>query len=50
MAVEKLEINYKPQNKTWTNPQIKNNKNCCELRLIRPQTQHRNPDHTYLNT
>jgi len=26
MATEKLKINYKTQNKTWTNQQIKNHK------------------------
>jgi hypothetical protein len=36
------------QNKTWTNPLIKNHKKSHELRLIRPQTQHKNPEDTYL--
>jgi hypothetical protein len=27
MAIEKLKINYKIQNQTWTYPQIKNHKN-----------------------
>jgi hypothetical protein len=34
------------KNKTRTNPQIKNLKKRDELKLIRPQTQHRNPEHT----
>jgi len=38
------------KNKNWTNPQIKNHKKSHELRLIRPQTQQRNPEHTYLNS
>jgi hypothetical protein len=29
-------------------PQIENHKNSYELRLIRPQTQHKNPEHMYL--
>ena len=37
MAIEKLKINYKVQNKTWTNQQIKNLKKSCELSVIRPQ-------------
>jgi hypothetical protein len=37
-AFEKLKINYKAQNKTWTNPQIKNHKKSREVKLIRPQT------------
>jgi hypothetical protein len=32
----------------WTNPQIKDHKKSHELRLIRPQTQHKNPEHMYL--
>jgi len=35
MATEKLKINYKVQNKTWTNQQIKNHKNSHELSVIR---------------
>jgi hypothetical protein len=46
MAIEKLTTRLK--NKTWMNPQIKNHKNNHELRLIRPQTQHKNPEHVYL--
>jgi len=38
------------KNKTWTNPQINNHKNSHEFRLIRPQTQQRNPEHMYLNS
>jgi len=37
MATEKLEINARLKNKTWTNPQIKNHKNSHEIRLIRQQ-------------
>ena len=32
MAIEKLKINYKTQNKTWTNPQIKNHYKSHELK------------------
>ena len=32
MATEKLKINYKHQNKTWTNPHINNLKNRHELK------------------
>jgi hypothetical protein len=46
MATEKLTTRLK--NKTWMNLQIKNHKKCHELRLIRPQTQHKNPEHMYL--
>jgi hypothetical protein len=35
---EYLKINYQLNNKTWTNQQIKNHKNCHELRLMRAQT------------
>jgi hypothetical protein len=35
------------RNKTWTNPQIANHQQSHELRHIRPQAQHKNPDHTY---
>ena len=48
MATEKLNINYRLKNKTWTNPQIKNHKKGHELRLITPWTEHKNPEHTYL--
>jgi len=37
MATEKLKINYKAQNKIWTNQQIKNHKNSHELSVIRSQ-------------
>jgi len=47
MATEKLKISYKLKNKTWTNPQIKNHKKGHELRLIRPQTEHKNPEHIF---
>jgi hypothetical protein len=33
----------------WTNPQIKIHKNSYELTMIRQQTQHKSPDHMYLN-
>ena len=49
MATEKLEINTRLKNKTWTNPQIKNYKNSYEIRLIRQQSRHKNPQYTYLN-
>ena len=48
MATEKLEINARLKNKTWTNPQIKNHKNSHEIRLIRQQSRHKNPQHLYL--
>ena len=49
MAIEKLTTRLK--NKTSTKPQIKHNKN-HNLRRIRPQTQHNNPEHIFkiLNT
>jgi len=37
MAIEKLTARLK----TWTIPQIKNHKKSHELKLIRPQTQHK---------
>jgi hypothetical protein len=46
MAIEKLTARLK--NKTWMSLQIKNHKKSHELRLIRPQTQQKNPEHTYL--
>jgi len=45
MATEKLTTWLK--NKTWTNPQIKNNKNSIELQLIRPQTGHKNAERVF---
>jgi hypothetical protein len=36
------------EDKAWTNPQIKNHKSSHELKLIIPQTQHKNPEHMYL--
>jgi len=48
MAIEKLRIDYKDQNKTCTNPQIKNHKKSHGLKLTRPQTQHRKTEHMYL--
>jgi len=47
MAIENLNINYKTQNKAWTNSHIKNHKKSHELKLIRPQTQHKNPEHVF---
>jgi hypothetical protein len=41
VAIGKLKINYKCQTYTWINPQIKTQKKSYELRLIRPQTQHK---------
>jgi hypothetical protein len=38
------------KNKTWTDPQIKNHKQNHELKLIRPQAWHKNPEHMYLNS
>jgi hypothetical protein len=37
MAIEKLKINFKAPNKTWTNAQIKNHKKSCELTVFGPQ-------------
>jgi len=50
MAIEKLKISLKTKKKkkTCTKPQIKNHKK--KLRLIRPQTWHKNPEHMYLNS
>jgi hypothetical protein len=44
MATEKLNFTTRPKNK---NLQIKNYKNSHEHRLIRPQTQYKNPQHMY---
>jgi hypothetical protein len=38
------------KNKTWTNLQIKNHKKSRELRILKPQTQHKNPEHMYLKS
>jgi hypothetical protein len=38
----------RPKNKTWINAQIKNYEKREELKLIRPQIQHKNPEHKYL--
>jgi len=35
------------KNKTWTNPQIKNNKKSHELRLIRPDTTQKSRVHVF---
>jgi len=48
MDIEKLSTRLK--NKTWTIPQITNHKKSHELRWIRPQTQHKNPEHMCLNS
>jgi len=48
MVIEELQNNYKTQNNTWTNPQIKDHKKSYELRLTRPQTPHMKPEQTYL--
>jgi hypothetical protein len=47
MAIEKLKINNRPKNRTWTSPQIKNHKKSHKLGLIRPQTQHKNRRHVF---
>jgi len=46
MANEKLTTRLK--NKTWTNPQIESHKKSHVLRLIKPLTWHKKPDHMYL--
>jgi hypothetical protein len=46
MAIEIL--NTSPKNKTWTSLKIKNHKTSHERRLIKPQTQHKNPEHMCL--
>jgi len=38
MAIGKLKVNYKTQNKTSINPQIKNKTNRHEIRLTTPDT------------
>jgi hypothetical protein len=38
------------KNKTQAKPQTKNHKNSHELRLIRRQTRHRNPEQMHLNS
>ena len=48
MAIGILKINYKVQNKTWTNQQIKNHVKSLEIRLTRWQTLHKKPEHIYL--
>ena len=51
MAIKKLKMTYKVKNKTWTNSQIKKkNEKSHELKLIMPQTWHKNPAHMYLNS
>jgi len=45
MASEKLTTRLK--NKTWTNPQDKSHMKIHVLRLIRPQTWHKIPEHVY---
>jgi len=46
--LENRKLSTKLKNKTWTNLQIKNHKTNHELRLIRPQPQHKCPEHTHL--
>jgi len=46
LKIEKLTTRL--NNKTQTNPQIKNHKMCHDITLIRPQIQHRSPEHMYL--
>jgi len=48
IAIGIFKINYKAENKTWTNPQIKNHKKSLEIRLTRQQTQYKKPEHIYL--
>jgi hypothetical protein len=48
MTTDKLKINYRLKHKTCANPQIKNHKKGHELRLIRPWTKHKNPEHMHL--
>jgi hypothetical protein len=50
MDIKKLKSNYKAQTKPQTNQQIKNHKKSHELKLIRPQTQDKTPEHMYLNS
>jgi len=38
------------KNKTWTNPQIRNHEKSHDHRLIRPETQHNDPEHMSLNS
>jgi hypothetical protein len=45
MATEKSNLTTRPKKKIL---QIKNYKNSHELRLIRPQMQHKSPQHMYL--
>jgi hypothetical protein len=50
MAIEKLKINYKTQKKKKPGPmhKLKTKKKRHELKPIRPQIQHTNPEHMYL--
>jgi hypothetical protein len=52
VTVKCLRKNYKLdsrlKNKTWTNPQSKNNEKSYEFRLIRQNTGYRNPERVYL--
>jgi len=41
MAIEKLKITVKADNKTWVNPQINNHIKRHELGLLRPETWHK---------
>jgi len=45
-----LKLAARLKNKTWTSSQIKNHKKNHELRLNRPHTQHKNPEHISLNS
>jgi len=48
MAIEKL--NTRLKYKTWTNLQINIHNKSHEPWLTRPETQHKKPDHMYINT
>jgi hypothetical protein len=48
MAGEKLNLTTTLKNKTSANSQIEGHKKSHDLRLLRPQTQHRNPEGMYL--
>jgi hypothetical protein len=43
-----MAIKKRLKNKTWTNPQIKSHKKSHELKLIRPQTEHKSSETTFL--
>ena len=48
MTTEVLKIHYKTQIQNPDQSKIINHKKSHELRLIRPQTQHKNREHMYL--